>query len=317
MDDRRFDRLAKSMAGTSRRSLLKGAFGALLGGALGLPGLSNAAAAGRPVSSICRKNGDCASGVCGPKDATGRQRCVCANSTDCPAPAGTCTIATCTTGVCGTAPGNTGTPCGQAADSCSPAPVCSGSATVCPPALSACANGEVCGSDGTCESLQCFCPSGQMLLANGTCATPCTSSEPDNCGNRCIETSDGNLWSAGGADASCNSSNLDCPVGTACSGAFCEQVCGWTGVCGSPVCSVCPSGQTLLANGSCATPCTSSEPDNCGNRCIETSDGNLWSAGGADASCNSSNLDCPVGTACSGAFCEQICGWTGECGVPA
>lgn len=165
MDDSRFDALTRAVAKySSRRTLLGAALGGLVAAALG--DQTRAAARLRGLGEICRKNGDCASGACGPADRTGRQRCVCPEGTiDCGAG---CVAAQC----------------------CSSAD---------------CAGGHVC-------------------LSNGSCAVPC-SAGCESCGNRCITTSDGLVCSAGGADQTCNQSNTDCPVGKACSGAFCEQLC--------------------------------------------------------------------------------------------
>ncbi len=72
------------------------------------------------------------------------------------------------------------------------------------------------------------CGDGSVCLANGTCATPCNGG--DDCGtagcagNRCITTDEESVCSAGGQGQEC-STNAECPVGQACSGAFCEAVC--------------------------------------------------------------------------------------------
>ena len=57
MDGRRFDSLTKTIAGTSRRSLLKAGIGAVVGGALGVVGLGETEAARslRAAGVICRK----------------------------------------------------------------------------------------------------------------------------------------------------------------------------------------------------------------------------------------------------------------------
>ncbi len=149
MDDQAFDRLAKSVAAPSRRTLLKGAVGAFFGGTLAVSGLSTVAAAGRPGGSICRKNGDCASGVCGPKDGTGRQRCGCATEAECPAPADACSAATCTAGVCGIAPSGT----------------CA--CTVCPAGQTLLSNGT-CGTPCTSE------------IPDGSCGNRCVTTSDGN-----------------------------------------------------------------------------------------------------------------------------------------
>lgn len=79
MDGSRFDTVARALAGGgSRRSLMKAAFGAAVGGAVTVAlSEETAAARKRVVGEVCRKNGDCASDVCGPKDRYGRKRCAC------------------------------------------------------------------------------------------------------------------------------------------------------------------------------------------------------------------------------------------------
>ena len=96
MDGTRFDALTKSLArGLTRRRVLA-SIGAVFAGSAAA---SASAATGRPKGALCRKHGECASGVCGPKDATGRQRCLgatgdtCAADQDCgggPCLEGTC-----------------------------------------------------------------------------------------------------------------------------------------------------------------------------------------------------------------------------------
>jgi hypothetical protein len=118
MDDATFDRLAQSWAlPGSRRRLLAG----LVAGAFGLVGLGEAgAAACRPVGSVCREHANCCSKRCGDKDATGRRRCACQESGDCPPPA-TCRAVTCETGACVASVVADTTPCtasGGAAGTC-------------------------------------------------------------------------------------------------------------------------------------------------------------------------------------------------------
>jgi hypothetical protein len=81
MDGNRFDDLVRELGGPkSRRSAL----GVLAGSVVALLGGAGAdAASKRALGEICRKNGDCASGLCGPKDRYGRQSCACATDADC------------------------------------------------------------------------------------------------------------------------------------------------------------------------------------------------------------------------------------------
>lgn len=98
MDDIRFDRFVQSLAATgSRRRLLAG----VAAGVLGLAGLDRAGA--RTCSapgSVCREHATCCSGVCGPKDRSGRRRCQCQSPADCRQP-DQCHAATCIDGACG------------------------------------------------------------------------------------------------------------------------------------------------------------------------------------------------------------------------
>jgi len=75
MKDSRFDSLTVSMAaGKSRRGLLKGLFGMVVGGAVATVATDNANAAARGGGETCRKGGDCLSGVCA-VGSDGRRRC--------------------------------------------------------------------------------------------------------------------------------------------------------------------------------------------------------------------------------------------------
>src|SRR4051812_22055070 len=104
MDGRRFDSLVKSLGRTTDRR----AFARVLVGAVGLGVVrfsrattADAAFVCRKPGEICRKPGECCTNICGPADATGRQRCQCSTTADCPAP-DQCHVATCVAGVCGT-----------------------------------------------------------------------------------------------------------------------------------------------------------------------------------------------------------------------
>jgi len=75
MDGRRFDALARSLVVPgSRRRLLGG-----LAAALGLAGQRGASAIShcRLPGHTCHDDADCCAGVCGPKNPTGRRRCLC------------------------------------------------------------------------------------------------------------------------------------------------------------------------------------------------------------------------------------------------
>jgi hypothetical protein len=128
VDGSRFDDLTRALTqARSRRSLLRAAAGAAIAGALSVAGAgSSAAASKRTIGQICRKHGDCANDVCGPKDRRGRQYC-CA-----PEPVET----TCAT-ICGPSVNN----CGLTVD-------CNGNNG------DSCQTGSEC-SSGTCENGVC------------------------------------------------------------------------------------------------------------------------------------------------------------------
>lgn len=131
MDGSRFDALARAMVNArSRRSVLGAAFGGLAAAMLG--DRVNAAGTMRSIGEICRKNGDCGSGLCGPKDRTGRRYCGCVTATDCPEPSTPCGAATCVAGVCGTGGfKSAGTVCRASSHLCDPTSVCTGSSSEC------------------------------------------------------------------------------------------------------------------------------------------------------------------------------------------
>ena len=97
MDGSRFDDLARSLVVSgSRRRLIAG-----LGAALAAFGVGRTeAAACRAPGRTCREHANCCSGVCGPKDATGRRTCQCQSAADCPATPGECHAPTCEAGAC-------------------------------------------------------------------------------------------------------------------------------------------------------------------------------------------------------------------------
>jgi len=83
MDDLRFDHFTRSLARLSRRSLVKSATGAALGGVAAAIGIGQAHAAGkRAPGNPCRVNSDCLSDMCQAQSGRGRKICVtvCAGS---------------------------------------------------------------------------------------------------------------------------------------------------------------------------------------------------------------------------------------------
>jgi uncharacterized protein YndB with AHSA1/START domain len=103
MEGQRFDDMARAFAdGISRRVALRRAGAAVMGAALALAGRTrDGAAACRGADSVCRENANCCSGVCGPKNQTGRRTCTCdAGETLCYdkcCPIGACTFYGCLT----------------------------------------------------------------------------------------------------------------------------------------------------------------------------------------------------------------------------
>src|SRR5690349_5723735 len=96
MDDLRFDALTKSLAGgLTRRRILAGVAAV----ATVLRAVPAGAVTKRRRGEICRKDGECASGVCGPKDAPGRQRCQAGTGDGCAEPS-ECGGGQCLEGIC-------------------------------------------------------------------------------------------------------------------------------------------------------------------------------------------------------------------------
>jgi hypothetical protein len=182
MDGNRFDELTRSFAGLrSRRSLLRKlglASSAAVATALGLDSSSDAAEQCRPGGSICRKHGECCSGNCLPKDATGRQRCSATSTctgqgTTCCPGSGPCALGThiCCNGSCVAINeltcGTCGNSCGVGETCCKvefgvvggPTHVCAdlqSSQTHCGTCGNDCAIGQVC-CNGQCVPLDQNC----------------------------------------------------------------------------------------------------------------------------------------------------------------
>jgi hypothetical protein len=206
--------MTKTLAATSRRSLLRAGAGAALGAALGGLRLGDARAAVlRGPGEICRKDGDCAAGVCLPKDASGRRRCGCADVSDCAAPVdgGVCLTVACEQGACVTTV-NTDAVCGQldlcttTVPTCQADGSCAGTPTTCT-ALSQCHEAGVCDPQtGDCSN---------PTKLNGT---PCETGVPHSSGATC-------------QDGSC----VCTPHGTDCGAKQCGPgftTCGQATVCG-------------------------------------------------------------------------------------
>jgi hypothetical protein len=220
VDGSRFDQLAKTMAGGSRRTVLKAGLGAALGAALGGIGIGGADAAKlRRVGEICRKNGDCASHACLPKDRTGRRRCgECLTAADCVAPAGNdqCYGATCVAGFC-----DFGIRVGEVCDDGS---LCTAESTC--QENGACLGTPIsCDPPGQCQ-LEGFCnpQTGDCDYSNKPNDTPCDTGVPNSSGATC-------------QDGTC----VCTPSGTDCGTKECGS--GFT-TCGQPVsCGECGVGK--------------------------------------------------------------------------
>jgi hypothetical protein len=201
MDAEQFDTLARSL--TDRRSR-RGALASLLGGSLGLVGLTQTEAKAKKTKPCppCKKR---KKGKCKPKPAGtactvstgGSGRCQngacigpreCTTAATCPAPPASllCAEATCVGGICRFGPKPAGTLCRAAASDCDVAEVCDGASLDCPanqfrPAGTACtADGNPCTINSNCNgSGTCIHPPVQSgagcgvgrICCGGTCCT--------------------------------------------------------------------------------------------------------------------------------------------------
>jgi hypothetical protein len=184
MDGAHFDQLTRSFA-HSRRGFLRGLVGLAGGGLLGAAGLGGARARTcGGVGSVCREGATCCSGVCGPKDRTGRRRCGCARETDCLRPDETCQVAACVAGVCTAVPKTDGSACddgkactvgatcqagvctGGTAGDCGQCNVCDLETGTCQPAN----QGDKCQGDGSCYY---HCHDGTCVATSVFCGGSC------------------------------------------------------------------------------------------------------------------------------------------------
>ena len=329
MDDRRFDELAKTLAGAaSRRSVLKGSAGTAIAGAFALVRGSSAGAKNEKVT-ICHKPGTPAQktmevpssavgGHTGHGDHVGpccpANQLTCVNpgtaaGTCCPATTNPCAVTACNgDGTCGLAPANAGAVCGPAADACSDPPTCTGSSTTCPLAASECSTDEVC-VDGECQgtlglgeacaaSQQCqsdlCCPPGTPRA--GLCGVDDGGECPGGSNNACCSGTcvEGTCQPApGGVGATCDPGDeADCAEPLTC--------CDNTGPTGPDF--VCTDTNTDPGNcGACATTggdvCTENET------CV---DGDCVCTGGPASTCTDLSC-CPP---------DQICGPGNVCSPP-
>jgi hypothetical protein len=218
VDGPKFDDLTRALGqGRSRRTLLRGLAGGVAGLVAGAVARTNAGVAARELS-ICHATGDSNAPyqtLTIPQEEMNQHarhgdflRVECCADGDCPNQYGACGRGTCQTGYC------------------VQLPIAAG--TACDPGQSG-VTGGVCDGAYTCTASDApvVCPEGRVALVNGSCAVPCPGGEGCNVcsANRCISTSDGLVCSVGGSGLRCSSNNADCPVGQACSGAFCENLC--------------------------------------------------------------------------------------------
>jgi hypothetical protein len=305
MDADRFDRLARSLsvpleslatAGTRR-----GVLSTLLGGTLGLLGITAGTArrrrsrgdgitterclaigekcpkrikhGRRQVKHTCSGKGD-RPGCCtqyAERAPDGKRRCACkSDGASCEANRNCCSQR-CTGGVCGSVgpAGCTPTTCATQGKDCGTIQDGCGTQLRCGP--------DECGNGFSCTANRCLCPDGTAVCqgiccqagqvcqnGGGPCCTP-------NCARKC-----------GGVDDGC---------GGTCTGA-------------------CDAGRVCLSNGTCAVPCptgTECPAAGCGNRCIGTNQGNVCSLSGGVGECANNNAGCPTGSACNHEICEPVC----------
>ena len=197
MDADRFDRLARTLAASaSRRRVLRGLTGGVLGGVLGLVGLEEAAAACRLSGQRCSPANACCNGA---RCLDGRCRCKTGQGFEaCNGPGTKCV--------------NTNTSeqhCGACDQPCPTGAVCIDGVCTCPPGTEAC--------DGACRTA---CPTGQTRdPASCQCIVPCV---PDCSGKAC--GGDG----CGGSCGTCSA--IDCNTALCSDGACSYTPTGVGGV---------------------------------------------------------------------------------------
>lgn len=325
MDGHHFDNFTRAFAepGIDRRRVLRAGLGGLVAAALGALRIDPAGAAKcRGDGEICRKNGDCCAGTCGPKDRRGRQYCGCPpNTTSC---GNTCCTAgqTCLDGACCPAANvcegaccATGTGCleGQC---CPNDRICGDN---CCSAGETCIDGACCPADQTCDGL---CCADSENCVNGAC---CASA----CGDECCGPTEtcrthGNLQFCctdpdysyvvvvcpdGSQDGTvpgcvgfcCISNQEACPV---CVNGVCSGICCDEGLqCCNGVC--CQSGEVCQNN-----VCTGCEPE---KLCLSNTE-----CCAAEESCLAMGC-CPTERVCGASCCvgEEVCFIeSGVCGLP-
>lgn len=339
MDGSRFDDFARILAARrSRRGFLGAALSFLVASA------GTEAVYKRPAGVICRSNGDCESGICGAKDATGRQRCQCATPAHCPVPSNKCLAASCQAGTCQTVAAVTCravSPC-HIAGECDPITgACSNPPK---PNGSTCTDGDACSVSDTCQDGVCqpgsprLCPLCQAcstgacrptasdIRCSGNCVdgacipaclpvqTVCDATAPTCCQDQPTECSyEANCTTEQGQARCCR------PFGAVCS-ARCD--CCSNADCVNGICAL-GSSQQCVDSSECAGDC-------CSGLCRDV-DGDIFNCGACGVVCPAGPTGtvptCVAGTcgvACTGgrSLCGEACVRTsidaancGGCGI--
>ena len=278
MDEVTFDKLTRDLAtATSRRRLLRGLVGGVLGGLSGAVGRAGAASC-REAGRLCNQGADCCAGFCDTSnpDPKRRNRCTCPAGTfecrggcktaadyrddvencggcgrRCPAPVNG--VSVCVDGSCGLVCDAGYHQCGSRCVSNTDLALCGNSCTPCPVP----ANGRA-----TCDGINCgiVCDAGFHTCDGATCVG---DDHPDHCGTRCAPCA-----APANATATCDGANCGfvcndgftrqgdfcCPddcAGACCNGVCCNggQICGQL-VFGGTACCYPPgtSGDCTFAN---------------------------------------------------------------------
>ncbi len=296
MDQNRFDSIAKRVAtSTSRRSLLKAGGAAAVGAIAGLFGNKGSIAATlRGPGVVCRKNGDCVSGICGAPDFSGRRKCECApNQVIC---GSKCVDPT-------TAYQTDKKNCGSCGHRCTGSNVCCQGACVAPAAV---CSGVCCTGTQVCFSNSCC----QPVTSEVACVSHCGESVSDTCGGLiscppcCVpESEETTCGSDCGQQLNNCNQTVDC--GPCCTAA--EGSCTVNSDCCSNVCidGTCASGPVV--NGApCDDDADCQSNACCGDLCVDPA-----TYQSDTANCGSCGTICPGTTS----ECSTVTCVAGVCGV--
>lgn len=212
MDGTRFDALTKVLsAQKSRRAFLATVAASLLG--LNRHDPAGARSCTNP-GAVCREHANCCSGLCGPRDATGRHRCLCKTAADCPGANKVCTAA----GICATPSASTTT--SPTTSTSTTSTTTSTTSTTLPPTTTTTTSTTTSSTTSTTTSTTTPAPGcTQTVCGDGSCrggaADPC-SRPRECCSGNCLEDA------CVGDAPTCDCSNLN----------FCSS----NGIC-TPVCT--------------------------------------------------------------------------------